>query len=213
MALRRVRAVPLRVEIIVVNDASTDGTHEVLEKLSQDGLIDRVIHHAINRGKGAAVRSGIAAATGDAVVVQDADLEYDPADLPALVGPIGAGKADAVYGSRFQGGPRRVLYFWHYVGNRLLTLLSNMFTNLNLTDMETCYKVFRREVLAGVQLKSNRFGFEPEITAKIAKLRPRLRIYEVGVAYYGRSYEEGKKITWKDGVKAILAIIRFRFSD
>jgi len=207
MALRRVRAVPLRVEIIVVNDASTDGTREVLEKLSQDGLIDRVIHHAINRGKGAAVRSGIAAATGDAVVVQDADLEYDPADLPALVGPIGAGKADAVYGSRFQGGPRRVLYFWHYVGNRLLTLLSNMFTNLNLTDLETCYKLVRRDLLQRLPLSSNRFGFEVEITARLAQARA--RIWEMPISYSGRTYAEGKKITWRDGFAALFHILRY----
>jgi len=207
MALRRVRAVPLRVEIIVVNDASTDGTREVLEKLSQDGLIDRMTHHAINRGKGAAVRSGIAAATGDAVVVQDADLEYDPADLPALVGPIGAGKADAVYGSRFQGGPRRVLYFWHYVGNRLLTLLSNMFTNLNLTDLETCYKLVRRDLLQRLPLSSNRFGFEVEITARLAQARA--RIWEMPISYSGRTYAEGKKITWRDGFAALFHILRY----
>src|SRR5437773_8477244 len=207
MALRRVRAVPLRVEIIVVNDASTDGTREVLEKLSQDGLIDRVIHHAINRGKGAAVRSGIAAATGDAVVVQDADLEYDPADLPALVGPIGAGKADAVYGSRFQGGPRRVLYFWHYVGNRLLTLLSNMFTNLNLTDLETCYKLVRRDLLKRLPLTADRFGLEVELTARLAQARA--RIWELAISYSCRIYSEGNKITWRDGMAALIHVVRY----
>ena len=206
-ALRRVRAVPLRVEIIVVNDASTDGTREVLEKLAQDGLVDRVIHHDVNRGKGAAVRTGIVAATGDAVVVQDADLEYDPADLPALVGPIGAGKADAVYGSRFQGGPHRVLYFWHYVGNRVLTLLSNMFTNLNLTDLETCYKLVRTDLIKRLPLSSNRFGFEVEITARLAQARA--RIWEMPISYSGRTYAEGKKITWRDGFAALFHILRY----
>ena len=206
-ALRRVRAVPLRVEIIVVNDASTDGTREVLEKLAQDGLVDRVIHHDVNRGKGAAVRTGIVAATGDAVVVQDADLEYDPADLPALVGPIGAGKADAVYGSRFQGGPHRVLYFWHYVGNRVLTLLSNMFTNLNLTDLETCYKLVRTDLIKRLPLSSNRFGFEVEITARFAQARA--RIWEMPISYSGRTYAEGKKITWRDGFAALFHILRY----
>ena len=206
-ALRRVRAVPLRVEIIVVNDASTDGTREVLEKLAQDGLVDRVIHHDVNRGKGAAVRTGIVAATGDAVVVQDADLEYDPADLPALVGPIGAGKADAVYGSRFQGGPHRVLYFWHYVGNRVLTLLSNMFTNLNLTDLETCYKLVRTDLVKRLPLSSNRFGFEVEITARLAQARA--RIWEMPISYSGRTYAEGKKITWRDGFAALFHILRY----
>jgi len=206
-ALRRVRAVPLRVEIIVVNDASTDGTREVLDKLAQDGLVDRVIHHDVNRGKGAAVRTGIVAATGDAVVVQDADLEYDPADLPALVGPIGAGKADAVYGSRFQGGPHRVLYFWHYVGNRVLTLLSNMFTNLNLTDLETCYKLVRTDLIKRLPLSSNRFGFEVEITARLAQARA--RIWEMPISYSGRTYAEGKKITWRDGFAALFHILRY----
>ena len=206
-ALRRVRAVPLRVEIIVVNDASTDGTREVLDKLAQDGLVDRVIHHDVNRGKGAAVRTGIVAATGDAVVVQDADLEYDPADLPALVGPIGAGKADAVYGSRFQGGPHRVLYFWHYVGNRVLTLLSNMFTNLNLTDLETCYKLVRTDLVKRLPLSSNRFGFEVEITARLAQARA--RIWEMPISYSGRTYAEGKKITWRDGFAALFHILRY----
>jgi glycosyltransferase involved in cell wall biosynthesis len=206
-ALRRVRAVPLRVEIIVVNDASTDGTREVLEKLAQDGLIDRLIHHDVNQGKGAAVRTGFAAATGDAAVVQDADLEYDPADLPALLGPIGADKADAVYGSRFQGGPHRVLYFWHYVGNRLLTLLSNMFTNLNLTDLETCYKLVRTDLLKRLPLSSNRFGFEVEITARLAQARA--RIWEMPISYSGRTYAEGKKITWRDGMAALFHIVRF----
>src|SRR2546426_7559206 len=214
IALRRIREVALRLEVIAVNDASTDGTREILDKLAEKGVVDRVIHPAQNRGKGAAIRSGIAVATGDAVVVQDADLEYDPADLPSLLLPIRARQADAVYGSRFQGGPHRVLYFWHYVANRFLTMLSNMFTNLNLTDMETCYKVFRREVLAEIKLKSNRFGFEPEITAKVArKRRPPWRIYEIPISYAGRTYEEGKKIGLKDAINALYCIVRFKLFD
>ena len=204
-------------EIICVNDASRDGTAAKLDSLP--GLFPTarfvIRHQPENRGKGAALREGFKHATGDVVLVQDADLEYDPADYPKLLQPIIDGVAHVVYGSRFIGEPHRVLYYWHSLGNRFLTTLSNMMTNLNLTDMEVCYKVFRKDVMdrIGPTLKCNRFGFEPEVTAKIAKLRPRLRIYEVGVAYYGRSYEEGKKITWKDGVKAILAILRFRFSD
>ena len=206
-ALRRVREVPLRVEIIVVNDASTDGTREILDQLARDGLVDRVIHHDKNRGKGAGIRSGIAAATGDALVVQDADLEYDPTDLPALLQPISTGKADAVYGSRFQGGPHRVLYFWHYVGNRFLTLLSNMFTNLNLTDLETCYKLVRMDLIKRLPLTSNRFGFEVEITARLAQARA--RIWEMPISYGGRTYAEGKKITWRDGFAALFHILRY----
>jgi len=206
-ALKRVRDVPLRVEIIVVNDASTDGTREILDQLARDGLVDQVIHHDKNRGKGAGIRSGIAAATGDALVVQDADLEYDPADLPALLQPISSGKADAVYGSRFQGGPHRVLYFWHYVGNRFLTLLSNMLTNLNLTDLETCYKLVRMDVIKRLPLTSNRFGFEVEITARLAQARA--RIWEMPISYSGRTYAEGKKITWRDGVAALFHILRY----
>lgn len=206
-ALRRVRAVPLRVEIIAVNDASTDGTRDILDALARNGLVDRVIHHEKNQGKGAAIRSGAAVATGDALVVQDADLEYDPADLPALIQPISAGKADAVYGSRFQGGPHRVLYFWHYVGNRFLTLLSNMFTNLNLTDLETCYKLVRMDVLKHLPLSSNRFGFEVEITARLAQARA--RIWEMPISYSGRTYAEGKKITWRDGFAALFHILRY----
>jgi glycosyltransferase involved in cell wall biosynthesis len=202
-------------EIICVNDCSKDGTKEKLDELPAlfPGVDFKITHKPVNEGKGAALRDGFAQATGGIVLVQDADLEYDPQDYMKLVGPIVDDKADVVYGSRFIGEPHRVLYYWHTLGNKFLTSFSNMFTNLNLTDMEVCYKVFRRSVLQRIKLKCNRFGFEPEVTAKIARMRPRLRIYEVGVAYYGRSYEEGKKITWKDGIKAILTIIRFRFSD
>jgi glycosyltransferase involved in cell wall biosynthesis len=207
VALRRLREVPLRLEIIVVNDSSTDGTRDILEQLLEKRLVDRVIHHDKNRGKGAAIRSGIAAATGDAVVVQDADLEYDPQDLPALLLPIRSRQADAVYGSRFQGGPHRVLYFWHYVGNRVLTLLSNMCTNLNLTDLETCYKLVRTELIKKLPLTSNRFGFEVEITARLAQARA--RIWEIPISYSGRTYAEGKKITWRDGVAALFHIVRY----
>jgi len=206
-AVRRLRAVPLRLEVIAVNDASTDDTAAILDRLRTAGLLDRVIHHEVNRGKGAALRSAFAVATGDVTVVQDADLEYDPADLPALIAPVRSGQADAVYGSRFQGGPHRVLYFWHYVGNRALTLLSNMFTNLNLTDMETCYKLVRTDLLKRLPLTANRFGFEVELTARLAQARA--RIWELPISYSGRTYEEGKKITWRDGVAALLHIIRF----
>jgi len=206
-ALRRVRQVQLRLEIIAINDASTDGTREILDKLAKEGLVDRVIHHEKNRGKGAAIRSGIAAAAGDVIVVQDADLEYDPADLPALLLPIRSRQADAVYGSRFLGGPHRVLYFWHSFGNRVLTLLSNMFTNLNLTDLETCYKLVRAEVLKKLPLSSNRFGFEVEITARLAQARA--RIWEIPISYSGRTYDEGKKITWRDGLAALFHILRY----
>lgn len=202
-------------EIICVNDCSKDGTAGKLDELGGifPGVQFKVFHKPVNQGKGAALRDGFKHATGDIVLVQDADLEYDPQDYMKLIGPILDDKADVVYGSRFIGEPHRVLYFWHSVANRFLTTMSNMFTNLNLTDMEVCYKVFRKSVLDRITIKCDRFGFEPEVTAKIAKLRPRLRIYEVGVAYYGRSYEEGKKITWKDGVKAVLTILRFAVSD
>lgn len=203
-----VRAASLpEIEIIVVDDASTDGTVEVLQQ-SVAPLVDKIIYHPVNRGKGAALRSGFAAATGEAVIVQDADLEYSPTEYPLMLGPIEAGKADVVFGSRFTGGrPHRVVYFWHMVGNKLLTLFSNIFSNLNLTDMETGFKAFRRSVLSDVELCENRFGFEPEITAKVAKAR--YRIYEVGISYFGRTYEEGKKITWKDGVRALYVIIKY----
>jgi len=202
-------------EIVCVNDCSKDGTAAKLDELSAifPGVEIQVLHKPVNQGKGAALRDGFARATGDVILIQDADLEYDPQDYPKLLQPIVDGKADVVYGSRFIGEPHRVLYFWHSLGNKVLTMFSNFFTNLNLTDMEVCYKVFRRSVLESFTLKCNRFGFEPEVTAKIAKIRPRLRIYEVGVAYYGRSYEEGKKITWKDGVKAILTIVRFWWTN
>jgi glycosyltransferase involved in cell wall biosynthesis len=204
---RRLRDVPLKLEIIAVDDASTDGTAAVLDRLAQGGLVDRVLHHEANRGKGAALRSGIAVATGDIIAVQDADLEYDPGDLPALITPIVKGRADAVYGSRFQGGPHRVLFFWHMVGNRIVTFLSNMFTNLNLTDVETCYKLVRADLLKRLPLTSDRFGFEVEITARLAQSRA--RIWEMPVSYDGRTYAEGKKITWRDGVAAVFHILRF----
>ncbi len=207
--LRRVGAVPIPKEIIVVDDCSTDGTRDILRQLEgMEGL--RIFYQQVNQGKGAALREGFKHATGNVVIVQDADLEYDPAEYPRLIQPILENRADVVYGSRFIGESHRVLYFWHYVANKVLTTLSNMFTNLNLTDMETCYKVFRREVLEGVELKSNRFGFEPEITAKIARKRnPSWRIYEIPVSYSGRTYEEGKKIGLKDALQAFYCIVRY----
>jgi glycosyltransferase involved in cell wall biosynthesis len=198
-------------EIILVDDGSKDGTTEVIKAILEKE-VDKVIYHPVNMGKGAAIRSGLAHASGDMVIVQDADLEYDPAEYPKLVGPVAEGKADVVFGSRFMGeGPHRVHLFWHYVGNRLLTILSNMFTNLNLTDMETCYKLFRREILQQIQIRENGFGIEAELTAKVAKMG--CRIYEVGISYYGRSYREGKKITWKDGFKAIWVIVKYSIFD
>lgn len=196
-------------EIIVVDDGSNDGTREKLKSLIEpSGRVHKVLYHDVNQGKGAALRTGISAAEGDIVIIQDADLEYDPLEYPRLVNPILVNKADVVFGSRFRGGDaNRILYFWHRVGNGLITLVSNMFTNLNLTDMETCYKVFRREIIQSIKIEENRFGFEPEITAKIAKLG--CRIYEVGISYSGRTYDEGKKIGWKDGVRALYCIVKY----
>ena len=193
-------------EIIIVDDGSKDGTRDILGELSDPEV--RVIFHAQNQGKGAALRTGFNEAKGDICIVQDADLEYDPQEFQIVIQPILDGKADVVFGSRFQGGrPHRVVYFWHRIGNGLLTLMSNFFTDLNLSDMETCYKAFRREVIQSINIKENRFGFEPEVTAKISKMN--IRIYEVGISYYGRTYDEGKKIGWKDGVRAIYCILKY----
>ncbi|MBI3780082.1 MAG: glycosyltransferase family 2 protein [candidate division NC10 bacterium] len=212
LLLKRVEAAPYEKEIILVDDGSTDGTREVLERLARDHR-DQVhlVLHPQNRGKGAAIRTAIEHVTGDIVIIQDADLEYDPKDYPALLGPILDGHADVVFGNRFHGGPHRVLYFWHYVGNRFLTNLCNMVTNLNLSDMEVGYKTFRAEVLQRLHIKSDRFGIEPELTVKVARLG--CRVYEVPIAYHGRTYAEGKKITWKDGMAALYYILRFRFFD
>lgn len=205
-----VKASPIKnCEIIIVDDGSTDGTRELL-KSKIESQVDRVIYHHKNQGKGAALRSGFAAITGDIAIVQDADLEYDPQEYPRVINPIINNKADVVYGSRFLGSdPHRVLYYWHSVGNGFLTTLSNMLTDINLTDMETCYKAFRREIIQAIKIEEKRFGFEPEITAKVAQLG--CRIYEVGISYYGRTYKEGKKIGWKDGVQAIFCILKYNF--
>ena len=209
--IARVQAVDLEKEIIIVDDGSTDGTSEKLHEIG--GKFDHVnvLAHEKNLGKGAALRTGFAAATGDIIIIQDADLEYDPREYELLLTPILDGRADVVYGSRFLGGPHRVLFFWHYLGNKFLTLLCDAFSNLNLTDMETCYKVFKKDVLDEITLKSNRFGFEPEFTMKVAKKG--FRVYEVPISYSGRTYEEGKKISWQDGFAAIFTILWFRFFD
>jgi glycosyltransferase involved in cell wall biosynthesis len=210
--VQKVLAVSLEIELICVDDGSRDGSREILAELQSAYPQIRVVLQPHNIGKGAALRRGIQEATGDYVIIQDADLEYDPAEYPLMIEPLIQGKADVVFGSRFLGGaPHRVLYFWHSVGNRALTLLSNCLTNINLSDMETCYKVFRREVIQSIPIEENRFGFEPEITVKVA--RRNLRIYEVGISYWGRTYEEGKKIGWKDGVRALYCLLKYSFKE
>jgi len=208
----RVLAVPLDIELICVDDGSQDGSREILAELGERYPQMRIILQPTNMGKGAALRRGIQESTGEFVIIQDADLEYDPAEYTRLLGPLIQGQADVVYGSRFMGAaPHRVLYFWHSVGNRILTLLSNALTNMNMSDMETCYKVFRREILQAIPLEEDRFGFEPEITVKIAKRR--LRVYEVGISYWGRTYEEGKKIGWKDGFRALWCLFKYTLKE
>ena len=202
--------IDMKKQIVIVDDCSTDNTFKILQELSALDKSIIIESHSSNQGKGAAIRTALLSVTGDIVIIQDADLEYNPSEFPKLLKPILDGNADVVYGSRFKSGDAaRVIYFWHRLGNLFLTFFSNMFTNLNLTDMETCYKVFRKEVLNQIRIEENRFGIEPEITAKISKIRPRLRIYEVGISYYGRTYDEGKKITYKDGFRAIYAIIKY----
>jgi glycosyltransferase involved in cell wall biosynthesis len=211
-AVRRVLAVPIDIQLLCVDDGSTDGSRDILAELQAKHPQVRVLLQPYNTGKGAALRRGIQEAAGDFIIIQDADLEYDPAEYPRLLEPLIQGRADVVYGSRFKGdGPHRVLYFWHSVGNRALTLLSNCLTNINLSDMETCYKVFRREVIQSIPIEENRFGFEPEITVKVA--RRKLRIYEVGISYWGRTYEEGKKIGWKDGVRALYCLLKYSIKE
>jgi len=207
--IKKISLIDIQKEIVIVDDCSSDGTVDILKDIESDDL--KVFYHERNMGKGAAVRTAFKHITGDIIIIQDADLEYDPRDYPSLIRPIIEGRADVVYGSRFLGGPHRVLFFWHYVGNRIITTFSNMLSNLNLTDMETGYKVFRREIIQNLKLKSNRFGFEPEITMKVAKAN--CRIYEMPISYWGRDYAEGKKISWKDGIAAIFHIFRFRFFD
>ncbi|AEB08055.1 glycosyl transferase family 2 [Desulfobacca acetoxidans DSM 11109] len=210
--VRRVQATPYEKELIIVDDASTDGSRDILQQLAVEADNIRAFYHDRNQGKGAALRTGFSKVSGDIVIIQDADLEYNPIDYPELLAPIEKGLADVVFGSRLIGAaPHRVLFFWHYVGNKVVTTISNMMTNLNLTDMETCYKVFKAEIINDIKIRSERFGVEPELTAKIA--RKRCRVYEVPISYDGRDYSEGKKITWRDGIAALYYIIRFRFWD